>query len=938
MRTLDALEELARLVADDAADQVGALSEATHVVGAAIGSDDVRLIGGDGVNFEAYPPREGEDFFGLCRDGLMSMSQELRRIGRSGVYSLGDQGMPRDIASADGSAAGTYVGLPLWRGDVYLGTVVAYGPWTATAARRAGRFLELAGPPLTIMFGCVADTTQKQRVQQEMNLLADVARVFARAGSMREVLSDSVSAINGATGFLTSIDVLDSRGRITLRTTDAGRFTHTPLYDAWLKMVRAPDRIREMILKDPRPVILPDLQNDPRLSEEARQFYRRISLVSGATFPLLFRDEIVGLLRVGSLKPEPFAQPMVEMLQNLALQAAVAVKGARLREELVRSQRKTERYAASLQAKNKDLRNEISERERAEEALRASEEKYRDMIENLNEVIYSLDKEGRVTYVSPVVEQLGGYHPSEVIGRSFTEFVHPDDLAPLIESYKRTVSGHPEPSEYRMLTKSGELRWVRTSSRIVLDGDDVVGLRAVLMDITDRKRAEEQIRHLAYHDSLTNLPNRALMKDRLTVAVAQARRSRQPLAVMFLDLDRLKLVNDTVGHAVGDRLLQGVAERLIAFVREGDSVARVGGDEFTLLLPNIAGMEDALRVAERILERLREPWMLVGHEFHVSASLGISMYPGDGEDAETLLRNADTAMYRAKDRGGDAYEIFTAAMNARILERVKLEKDLRHALERKQFVVHYQPQVNIETVQIEGVEALVRWRRPNGTLVWPDEFIPLMEETGLIVTLGEWVMRAACAQNRAWQDAGLSPVRVGVNLSARQFQQPNLSQMIAKILEETGLAPGYLELEITEGTAMRDVEFTIATLTTLREMGVHVSIDDFGTGYSSLEYLKRFPIDRVKIDRSFVRDSTTDPDDAAIVAAIISLARSLKLTAVAEGVETEEQLTVLREHQCNEAQGHLFSKAVSAEAVERLLKGKRPRRLSRSRVKAGQPA
>jgi len=435
----------------------------------------------------------------------------------------------------------------------------------------------------------------------------------------------------------------------------------------------------------------------------------------------------------------------------------------------------------------------------------------------------------------------------------------------------------------------------------------------------ERTRAEEQIKYVAYHDPLTGLPNRMLLKDRLTVALAQARRKNGKLAVMFVDLDRFKLVNDTVGHAMGDRLLQRFAERLTRVVREGDSLARVGGDEFTVLLPEVSIPDDAELVAQRILEASRKPLALAGHEFTVTASIGIAMFPGHGEDATSLLRNADAAMYRAKEEGRNTFKVFEHVMNARLLERVALEEDLRHALKRGEFQVHYQPQVDIQTGAIVGVEALLRWQQPERGSVPPDEFISLAEETGLIIPIGEWVLYTACAQNKAWQDSGLGPMSMAVNLSPRQFQEPGLVGSIARVLDETGLPAHLLELEITESAAMRDVEFTITMVEELQAMGVRVSIDDFGTGYSSLGYLKRLPVDSVKIDRSFVSDLAVDDDDAAIVAAIVGLAQTMNLNTVAEGVETEEQLAFLKNLDCRLVQGFLFSKAVPAETLANML-------------------
>ena len=446
----------------------------------------------------------------------------------------------------------------------------------------------------------------------------------------------------------------------------------------------------------------------------------------------------------------------------------------------------------------------------------------------------------------------------------------------------------------------------------------------LLEEITERKRAEETIRHRAYHDALTGLPNRALFTDRLTVARAQARRTGQMLAVMFLDLDRLKVVNDTAGHPEGDGLLKSVAQQLEGLVREGDTVARVGGDEFTVLLPGITRVDSAVEVAERILKALRRTWALGGHEFHVTASIGITVYPTDGDDPETLLRNADIAMYRAKEEGGNGYQLYTPAMKSRITERLALENGLRKGLERGEFVVYYQPQVNIRTGKIVGAEALVRWQQPERGLTLPMEFIPVAEESGLIVPLGEWVLRAACAQNKAWQKAGLPPIRVAVNLSARQFQRRDLTETVAHVLEETGLEPRYLELEITESAAIQDVDFTVAMLGRLQEMGIQIAIDDFGTGHSSLGYLKRFPIDVLKIDRSFVHDLTGDPGAAEIATTIIAMAHNLKLKVIAEGVETQEQLAFLRQQRCDEMQGFLFSKPAPAEDFVKVLRQARP--------------
>ncbi|MCE5315088.1 MAG: EAL domain-containing protein [Armatimonadota bacterium] len=426
----------------------------------------------------------------------------------------------------------------------------------------------------------------------------------------------------------------------------------------------------------------------------------------------------------------------------------------------------------------------------------------------------------------------------------------------------------------------------------------------------------ETLRVQATHDPLTGLPNRLLFSDRLTQRLAQARRQEQPLAVMFLDLDRFKLINDTLGHNIGDMLLKSVSERLQGTLREVDTIARMGGDEFTIILSDIDNADSAVVVADKVLQALAEPVILDGHELFVSASMGISLFPSDGGNAETLVQNADTAMYRAKEQGRNNYQLYTEAFNAAAVEKITLEHSLRRALARDEFLLHYQPQVSIGTGKVKGTEALIRWRQPNLGLVSPGQFIPLAEETGLILPISEWVLRTACTQNKAWQDAGLPHMSIAVNISARQFEQNELTPMVENALEESGLDPRYLDLELTESTLMQNPDTAVSILQKLKDMGVRISVDDFGTGYSSLSYLKRFPIDAVKIDQSFVKDITSNPDDAAIAGAVVAMAHSLKLEVIAEGVETLDQLEFLRGLRCDEMQGYFVSPPVPAEDLQ----------------------
>ncbi len=435
------------------------------------------------------------------------------------------------------------------------------------------------------------------------------------------------------------------------------------------------------------------------------------------------------------------------------------------------------------------------------------------------------------------------------------------------------------------------------------------GLQA---EIAERRLADQRVVHMAHHDALTGLPNRTLFADRVGQAIARAHRRDGKIAVLFLDLDRFKNVNDSLGHAIGDLLLTAVAERLTNCLRDEDTAARLGGDEFIISLPDIADAGEAARVATRILAELAKPFTIADHQLHADGSIGIALYPTDGDTAETLMRNADTAMYHAKESGRANYQFFSAQMTERVSRRLSTETDLRRALEHGEFVLHYQPLIDLAASRVSGAEALLRWPQNEHRLMSPAEFIPIAEDTGLIIPLGEWVLLEACAQAHAWQPRHPG-LRIAVNLSARQFRQKDLIGMIERVLGETGLAPTLLELELTESMLMHHAEETVGILSRLDEMGVRLAIDDFGTGYSSLSYLKRFPIHSLKVDRSFVRDISTDPDDAAIVTAIVAMARSLNLDVTAEGVETEEQAMFLRSLACHQAQGYYFGRPMSAQ-------------------------
>jgi diguanylate cyclase (GGDEF)-like protein/PAS domain S-box-containing protein len=546
------------------------------------------------------------------------------------------------------------------------------------------------------------------------------------------------------------------------------------------------------------------------------------------------------------------------------------------------------------------------------------------------------DLEKNIVYWSKEIYHTFGMNEDSInsSSESFWNLIHPDDREVVKDAFVAAIKAEkPYNQDYRIVLPNGATQIIHVQGRTEYDGDGrALRMRGTIQDITERKRTEEQIRHLAFYDSLTSLPNRMLFKEQLGQALQSARREDRYVGILFLDLDNFKRVNDTLGHTIGDLLLQDVGARLAQCVRGEDSVARnpsaqpsstvarLGGDEFTVLLSRIAQTQDAAKVAQRILDSLAAPILVGGHELFVSASLGIAIYPFDGEEIETLLKNADAAMYHAKSDGRGRYHFYSPSMNATALEKLNLERSLRKALERGEFVLYYQPMVQGITGEVIGNEALLRWQHPERGLVLPNDFISLAEETGLITPIGEWVIEAACQQNYQWQRAGLPPVPVTVNLSSLQFHDPQLAIKVMAILERTGLDPCYLMLELTESMLMQDSERNVATLLELRKLGVRMAIDDFGTGFSSLNYLKRFPVDHLKIDQSFVRDITHDQGNAAIAMAVIALARSLKLGVVAEGVETLEERDFLRANGSPDMQGYLFCQPQPADSIAALWK------------------
>jgi diguanylate cyclase (GGDEF)-like protein/PAS domain S-box-containing protein len=567
------------------------------------------------------------------------------------------------------------------------------------------------------------------------------------------------------------------------------------------------------------------------------------------------------------------------------------------------------------------------ERRMMEEALFVEKERAQVTLDSIGDAVICTDITGKITFLNVMAEKMTGWAREEASGRPMAEVFR------ILDSTSHETT--PNPTEIEV----GENRTVHLPSNCVLirrDGFEIpiedsvapihnrqgnaTGAVVVFRDVSAARAMALQMTHSAQHDFLTGLPNRMLLNDRVNQAIVLAPRHNKKVAVLFLDLDGFKHINDSLGHPIGDKLLQSVAKRLVACVRGSDTVSRQGGDEFVVLLSEVELSEDPAITARRMLEAVAEPHPIDQHDLHITTSIGLSIFPDDGPDAVTLIKNADTAMYQAKENGHQSYQFFKPAMNVRAVQRQSIEESLRRALERREFTLHYQPKVNLRTGEITGAEALIRWAHPIRGMVPPSDFIPIAEDCGLIVPIGNWVLREACQQARAWVEAGLPATTVSVNISAMEFRGDSFLQGVFAILQETALDPACLELELTESVLMKHAGSTESILRALRARGVRLAVDDFGTGYSSLSYLRKFPIDALKIDQSFVRQIATAPGETTIVTAVISMGRSLGLRVIAEGVETQKELAFLQAHQCDEAQGYYFSRPILPEHFAKLLK------------------
>lgn len=596
-----------------------------------------------------------------------------------------------------------------------------------------------------------------------------------------------------------------------------------------------------------------------------------------------------------------------EALRSTAMKTAELVRIARLRAE------------RALLAVNEELARKTEE-------LRKQREWFEVTLSSVGDAVITTDTQGHVTYLNPIAESMTGWQSTDAFGEPIDEIfrivnestqrVLSNPIKAVLKSGKNTRL----PPHTALIDRSGAQIPIEDSIAPIRDTKgNLLGAVIVFHDVSVARELSLRMSHLAQHDGLTDLPNRILLYDRLTQAITLAKRRRKKLAVLFLDLDRFKHINDSLGHGIGDRVLQSVAERLRQCVRTTDTVSRQGGDEFVVLLSEVRKLQDAAVCAEKILAALSEPFMIDHHTLYLTTSIGISTYPDDGPDADTLMKHADLAMYQAKDSNANTYRFFERQMTLHLVERQEIESDLRRAIDREQFVLHYQACVNLVTERIVGAEVLIRWRHPVRGLVPPDKFMAIAEESGFVVPLGRWVLREGCRQVRAWLDAGMPPIRVAINISAVELRAKDFVDSVRSVLAETGVEPGTLELEVTETALLQNSKAVASVLQDIKNLGVHLALDDFGTGYSSLSHVRRLPIDALKIDCSFIRELATNSDDASVVRAMISMGRSLQMKVVAEGIETREQLECLRRYGCPEGQGFYFSRAINAEDFTRLL-------------------
>ena len=758
------------------------------------------------------------------------------------------------------------------------------------------RFFSISGRPAFDSLGRFVgyrglsrDVTSEQRDRRLLSLNRAISRILAEAGDADEALTDAIRAICRSESWdYGAYWRLDERDGV-LRLHTSWCISHPGVMavaeEAKQLAFEPGGGLIGIVWQTAQPLWVADLANEPRVLR--KDAVHRTGWRNAFLFPVLFQGKAIGVLDFSARFIAEPDERLLQVINGLGTQIG--------------------HYYAQAEAMRR---------------LRESEERYSSTIELAAIGISHIGVDGRFVHVNRQLCEMLGYTRDELLGLTVQQVSHPDDRHVTDESRARLYAGEigSLKAEKRYVRKDGSPVWVRITAALKRDADgEPLYDISVVEDISERKRAEQRIQYLASHDEMTGLPNRATFTQLLDEAIDSARQDGKRLAVLFVDLDRFKLINDSLGHEAGDRLLREIAERFQGCLRKGDRVARLGGDEFVVLVENLGRPQQAAQIARKLLSAAIRPIDILGQECRVTASIGIAVFPGDAQDARSLMKKADLAMYSAKEEGKNNFQFYTKGASTLSIERLALETNLRRALERNELTLHYQPKVDISTGKITGAEALLRWWNHDLGTVPPARFIPVAEDTGLIVPIGRWVLRTACEQNVAWQKLGLKPIRIGVNLSPRQFKDPHLLRDIGDALEQSGMAPELLELELTESVVMHDVDAAIEKLLAIKAMGVKLAIDDFGTGYSSLAQLKRFPIDTLKVDRSFIREIPNDVEDEAITEAIIAMGRTLGVTVVAEGVETSAQQRFLLRRGCHEMQGFFFARPAHPDVLaERL--------------------